>query len=133
LIERLTAGAGEFYGPASALTALLARATPGRLVPPRAFWPPPKVQSQMLRLDFDQARAAALKDARALQAVLSACFGQRRKTLSSGGRLKHLPLPADAFLEALVGCGINPSLRPEQVSPQQYLALANALCALERS
>ena len=132
LAQRLLARAGsDAYGPASVLVALLARATPGRTLPPEAFWPRPRVTSQMLRLDFDAPAAAKLADAPTLQAVLSATFGQRRKMLSTSARRRDLPWPAERFLQALAAAGIEPSLRPEQVEPQAFLRLANAL--VERS
>lgn len=128
LLERLTAEAGGAeYGPVSVIVALLARATPGRLLPPQAFWPRPKVHSQMLRLDFLPDRAAELIDAHSLQGLLAAVFQQRRKKISAVARLKELPFPAGSLLAALEQAGIDPSLRPQQVQPGQYLSAANAL------
>ncbi len=127
LVERLTAEGGKDYGPASVIVALLARATPGRMIPPESFWPRPKVHSQMLRLDFDPVRAAALADAAMLSAVLSATFEQRRKKIGATARRKNLPFPAERFWGALGAAEIDPSLRPEQVGPEGYLCMANAL------
>jgi len=128
LAERLTDGAGgRHYGPAGVVAALLARATEGRDLPPAAFWPRPKVQSRMLRLDFDAASAARLADAGTLQAVLSATFGHRRKKLASAARSRGFPYAREAFLSALAQAGVDADLRPEQVAPEGFLAMANVL------
>ena len=128
LAERLIAGPGsKAYGPVSVLVALLTRATAGRPIPPEAFWPRPKIHSRMLRLDFDAAAAGRLVDANMLSAVLSVTFGHRRKKITSAAKQAGLPFSSQDFLSALAEAGIDPSARPEQVSPQSFLALANAL------
>ena len=128
LAERFTAEPGSgAYGPVAVTVALLARATPGRLVPAQAFWPRPKVLSQMLRLDFDASAAGRLRDASALSGVLSATFGYRRKKIAAAGRRKGLPFAGERFLQALRQVGIDPSARPHQVGIEGFLSLANAL------
>ncbi len=126
--ERLSAGPGsKAYGSVSVLVALLTRATAGRVIPPEAFWPRPKVHSQMLRLDFDADAADRLVDANMLSAVLSATFGHRRKKITSAAKRTDLPFSSRDFLSALDKAGIDPSVRPEQVCPNSFLVLANAL------
>ncbi|MCD4699630.1 MAG: 16S rRNA (adenine(1518)-N(6)/adenine(1519)-N(6))-dimethyltransferase RsmA [Phycisphaerae bacterium] len=126
--ERLSSGPGsKSYGPASVIVALLTRITCGRAIPPEAFWPRPKVDSRMLRLDFDAKSARRLVDIDSLSAVLSATFGHRRKMISAAAKHKSLPFPPERFASALAEVGIDPSVRPEQVSPQSFLALSNLL------
>jgi 16S rRNA (adenine1518-N6/adenine1519-N6)-dimethyltransferase len=128
LAQRLTARpGGGHYGPASVIVSLLSRATLGREIPPTAFWPRPKVRSQMVRLDFDAAGAARLADAGALSTVLSATFGLRRKKLSAAARCRGFPYEREAFLSALAEAGVDARQRPEQVGPQGFLAVANVL------
>lgn len=123
LAERLVAGPGSSaYGPVSVLVALLGRWRLGPIVPASAFWPAPKVASRIVRIDFDAARAALLADAATLSATLSAAFGQRRKQV---GTIFRRAWPAAA--EALPAAGVDPTWRAEQIAPEQYLALANAL------
>ena len=126
--ERLLADPGsKAYGPASVLVALLTRATAGRVIPPEAFWPRPKVHSQMLRLDFDAEAAERLIDIEVLSSVLSATFGHRRKKITSAAKRTDLPFSSRDFLWSLDKAGINPSVRPEQVGPSEFLTVANAL------
>ena len=128
LVARLTSPPGcKDYGPATVITALLARATPGRILPPQAFWPRPKVVGQMLRLDFDGDGAALLEDAGMLSTVLSVTFGQRRKKIIAATKRKDSPFDAASFHAALAAVGIDPGLRAEQIPPEAFRALANAL------
>jgi 16S rRNA A1518/A1519 N6-dimethyltransferase RsmA/KsgA/DIM1 with predicted DNA glycosylase/AP lyase activity len=80
-----------------------------------------------VRLDFDADRARRLADASALREVLSAAFGHRRKQLRSAVRCRAAPFGAAALLEALAGAGVEATWRAGQVSPEQYLVVANAL------
>ena len=98
----------------------LGRSTVGPLVPPTSFWPRPNVQSRMLRIDFDPAKADALLDAPTLTAALALIFGQRRKMISSVIRRKNAAFPEDLFAAALAKAGIDSSLRAENVPPEQY-------------
>ena len=120
--DRLTAERGvKDYGRLAVLAQW--RWTARRLfdVPPRAFVPPPRVTASVVRLEPRPAPLAEA-DARSLQRVLAAAFGQRRKMLRSS--LKSLGVPADALLAA---AGIDPAFRAEVLTIPQFCALARAL------
>jgi len=122
VVERMAAGPGsKVYGRLSVMLQLSCRVDPLLDVPPGAFRPPPKVDSQVVRLTPlpPEARPAP-QLAPAIERVVRAAFGQRRKTLSNalGG-----VLPA-AAIEA---CGIDPRQRAEQLAPEAYVALAGRL------
>jgi 16S rRNA (adenine1518-N6/adenine1519-N6)-dimethyltransferase len=89
-------------------------------IPPRAFVPPPKVTSSVVQLI---PRAAPLAPCRfeALERVLAAGFGQRRKMLRQS--LKPLGLDVEALLAAAVA---EPTARAEELSVTQFCALARA-------
>jgi 16S rRNA (adenine1518-N6/adenine1519-N6)-dimethyltransferase len=87
-------------------------------VPPGAFTPPPKVDSaivHMTPLPNDRPRA---KDDALFARIVTAGFGQRRKTLSN--TLK--PFLSSAAIEAL---GIEPKRRAETLSLAEFIALAD--------
>ena len=96
-------------------------------VPARAFVPPPKVHAVVLRLT---PRAAPLfpADATALRQVLAAAFGQRRKTLRNA--MSTLAEDPAGLLEA---AGIDPGLRAERLTIEQFCALARAWTSRERN
>ena len=119
--ERIVAGCGEkAYGRLAVLAGWRASAHIVFHVPPRAFTPPPKVTSSIVRLEpkADAAKVSAM----AVSAVTAAAFGQRRKMLRSS--LKSLwPQPETVLAEI----GIDPSLRAEQIAVDDFLALAARL------
>lgn len=91
-------------------------------VPPGAFHPPPKVHSSVIRLErLGQPRA--LSDATFTEVVRLA-FAQRRKTL----RNTLAPL-GEPGRRALADVGIDPGLRGERLSVEEFAALAAALRA----
>jgi 16S rRNA (adenine1518-N6/adenine1519-N6)-dimethyltransferase len=86
------------------------------VVPPTAFDPPPKVDSAIVRM-IPRAQPLAVDGAR-LEAVVQKAFSQRRKVIRN--------CVAGMFTEAqLIEAGIDPGARPEAVSVEQYVALAN--------
>ena len=91
-------------------------------VPARAFTPPPKVTSTVVRLVPRPAPPAA--DAALLAEVTAAAFGQRRKMLR--GSLKALSADSAALLAST---GIDGAARAEELSVEQFCALARALAA----
>ncbi|MFW6061858.1 MAG: ribosomal RNA small subunit methyltransferase A, partial [Planctomycetota bacterium] len=126
--DRLTAGPGsKDYGPVSVLVACTGQSHVGPVLPPSAFWPPPKIDSRLLRIDFDPDRARRIRDVATLQTVLGLAFGQRRKQIGSVAKRRDAPIAATAFADALQQAEIDPTTRAEQVPPGQFLAAANAL------
>lgn len=117
--ERVVAAPGaEAYGRLAVVAAATAQARLVMDVPARAFTPPPKVASAVVRLvpRPDRPDAARLD---ALQSVTAAAFGQRRKMLRSS--LKALG--GAALCER---AGIPPEARAETIPLDGLLALADA-------
>ncbi|HWA62361.1 MAG TPA: 16S rRNA (adenine(1518)-N(6)/adenine(1519)-N(6))-dimethyltransferase RsmA [Caulobacteraceae bacterium] len=117
---RVVARPGEAdYGRLAVLTQAVARAQIVMDLPARAFTPPPKVASAVVRIDplTDRPPDALVA---VLQRVTQAAFGQRRKMLRSS--LKSLGGEA-----LLARAGIDPTLRAEDVPVDGFLALAAAL------
>ena len=86
-------------------------------VPPGAFRPPPKVESAVVRLTPKPAAEIVPLDEKLFATVVTRAFGARRKTLRNA-----LASLIDApELQAL---GIDPGLRPENVSPEDYIRIA---------
>jgi 16S rRNA (adenine1518-N6/adenine1519-N6)-dimethyltransferase len=88
------------------------------IVPPTAFDPPPQVESAIVRMIPKREQLAC--DGAALEKVVAKAFSQRRKVIRN--------CVAGMFTEAqLLEAGIDPGLRPEAVTLEQYVALANLL------
>lgn len=118
--DRLLAEPGsKTYGIPSVVVGLHAVGRLAFSVPPDAFVPVPKVDSAVVILDRIPTPE---RSARAI-ALATAAFGQRRKMLrrSLAGTINSM----DVFAEA----GIEPTARPEDLSPRDFLALSIAEAA----
>jgi len=91
-------------------------------VPAESFDPPPKVQSAVVRLIPKPALELTAKNQEKLSQVVLTAFSQCRKMLRN--TMKGL-LSDAAFAEL----GIAPTLRPEDVSVEDYVRIANYLSA----
>jgi 16S rRNA (adenine1518-N6/adenine1519-N6)-dimethyltransferase len=117
--QRLAAAPGSsVYGRLSVLAQALRRVEILFTAPARAFVPPPKVESAVVRLDH---RADACSDIEALERVTAAAFGQRRKMLRSA--LRSLTSTPEALLAA---AGLTPTARAEEIDVAGFRALAAA-------
>ncbi|MES2218264.1 MAG: 16S rRNA (adenine(1518)-N(6)/adenine(1519)-N(6))-dimethyltransferase RsmA, partial [Pseudomonadota bacterium] len=88
-------------------------------VPPEAFYPPPKVNSSIVRIVPYQTVPFVAKNYLFFYNLVKQAFGQRRKTLRNC--LKKLITDED--WQRLT---IDPKLRPEQLSVEDYVTLSNA-------
>ena len=118
--ERITAEPGsEAYGRLAVIAGAVSRAEIVMTLPARAFTPPPRVDSAVVRLDPLPGRPAPDQLAR-LERVTGAAFGQRRKMLRSS--LK--PLGGEDLCRS---AGVDPAVRAEVVDVAGFLRLAEAL------
>ncbi|MBT3371324.1 MAG: 16S rRNA (adenine(1518)-N(6)/adenine(1519)-N(6))-dimethyltransferase RsmA [Rhodospirillaceae bacterium] len=111
---------GKAYGRLSVMVQWRCRAAALFDLPPRAFTPAPKVTSTVIGL---QPRGVPLApaDADRLSAMVAAAFGQRRKMLRSS--LRQISSDPVGLLQA---AGLEPTLRAENLSVEQFCALARA-------
>ena len=117
--QRIVAKAGaDAYGRLAVLAQARCAARLEFTVPARAFTPPPKVDSAIVRL-VD--RPDAYADLDAIERVTAAAFGQRRKMLRSA--LKSLTPEAEALL---VAAQIEPTARAEEIDQAGFRRLADA-------
>jgi 16S rRNA (adenine1518-N6/adenine1519-N6)-dimethyltransferase len=126
---RLCAAPGSrSYGGLTVQCALHATATMGFTVPPRAFAPPPQVDSAVVRLDTTSVPRADVGDRRLFRRVVQAAFGQRRKTLRNALGAGFGPAAGEAMLER---AGIDARRRAETLSLEEFAILARAAGELE--
>ena len=116
--ERITARPNQpAYGRLSVIAQAVCVAEIAMTLPARAFTPPPKVDSAVVQFTPRPERPPeALLEA--LQRVTAAAFGQRRKMLRSS-------LKAVGGAALWDKAGIDPSLRAEALSVDNFLALAS--------
>ncbi|MGL5007511.1 MAG: 16S rRNA (adenine(1518)-N(6)/adenine(1519)-N(6))-dimethyltransferase RsmA [Plesiomonas sp.] len=121
VVNRLAAGPNsKAYGRLSVMAQYFCQVIPVLEVPPHAFKPAPKVDSAVVRLIPHTEKPYPVQNLRWLSRVTTDAFNQRRKTIRNG--LGHL-----FSVEQLEALGINPSLRAENITVEQYCMLANWL------
>ena len=120
--DRITAPTnGEAYGRLAVIAQATSEARMVMEVPARAFTPPPKIDSAVVRLTprADRPSPARLD---ALQKITAAAFGQRRKML----RASLKAMGGEPLIEA---AGLNPQARAETIDVEGFLRLADAWIA----
>lgn len=115
---------GKDYGPISVFAQALATLQRIARVPPEAFWPAPKVDSAMLRMDLREDGALSPPVKRELARLVHGCFNHRRKTMRYS--LREL-LSDEQYqqVEAAGVCELND--RPERIGVGQWVELARLL------
>jgi 16S rRNA (adenine1518-N6/adenine1519-N6)-dimethyltransferase len=98
-----------------------------RTLKPSVFWPQPQVNSAMISYIRNPEKVRQIKCLETLATVAGALLQHRRKMLKSGckllkGKFEEIDWPA-----IFEKCGVDPSLRPDQITQEQFVAIAN-LC-----
>ncbi|WP_051174364.1 16S rRNA (adenine(1518)-N(6)/adenine(1519)-N(6))-dimethyltransferase RsmA [Marinimicrobium sp. LS-A18] len=124
VVKRMAAGPGEkAYGRLGIMVQYDCQVEPLFEVPPGAFDPAPKVDSAVVRLTPHARRPFTATNRNTLSQLVNVAFQQRRKTLRNA--LKNLVEP-----EQLDQLPVDASLRPEALSLEDYVRLANAIDTL---
>ena len=124
--ERLAAQPGSRkYGILTVLTQLKAEALLGPIINGDSFYPAPDVQSQMIELRFYSEPKYQINDNLTFKKILHGVFKERRKKIPN--TLVKVGYDKDRVLSALATASIPESSRPEDVSVEQYVKLANTL------
>ncbi|KXI28588.1 16S rRNA (adenine(1518)-N(6)/adenine(1519)-N(6))-dimethyltransferase RsmA [Paraglaciecola hydrolytica] len=127
VVNRLAAVPGnKNYGRLSVMAQYHCQVIPVLHVPPEAFNPPPKVDSAVVRLIPHAVRPVSVLSEDSLHKVCAQAFNQRRKTIRNSLR--------DSLNEQqIIALGINPDLRAENLSLQQFAQLADAATQAEQN
>ena len=121
VVERMVAPpGGKSYGRLSVMLQWRYAMELRFIVPPTAFDPPPRVESAIVRMVPIETPLACSQQA--LEQVVLKAFSQRRKVIRN--------CLAGLFSEAdLIDAGIDPQTRPETISLEKFVLLANRLPA----
>lgn len=124
--DRIVAPAGsEAYGALSVNVQALAHAELLFGVAARAFTPPPKVESAVVRLVPRRDPVVSAEEEEPYRLLVQGAFGLRRKQLRRVLRTLW-SLDADAADAVLARAGLDGELRPEVLTPEQFAALLRA-------
>ena len=119
VVTRLVAAPNsKDYGRLSVMAQYYCQIIPVLEVPPTSFKPAPKVDSAVVKLIPYKQKPYLVNDIKVLSRITTEAFNQRRKTIrNSLGNL---------FTAEQIGeLGIDPNLRAENLTVEQYCLLAN--------
>ena len=120
VVTRLVAAPNsKDYGRLSVMAQYFCQIIPVLEVPPTSFKPAPKVDSAVVKLIPYKEKPYQVNDVKILSRVTTEAFNQRRKTIRNS-------LSNMFTVEQLVELNIDPNLRAENLTVQQYCQLANA-------
>ena len=131
MAERMTAVAGiSSYNALSVWVGAQCRGEIVRVLPPSVFWPRPKVESAIVRLDLEPERRAAIGDLGRFHDFVREIFCHRRKVLRgillrmAGGKKTET---AHATVErAYAMLDLPANIRAEDIPPDDFVRLAKA-------
>jgi len=123
--ERIVATPGKKdYGVLSILTQLYADVSLKLILPPKSFYPRPKVDSAVVEFKVLSQPRIELKDEDCFKKVVKAAFSHRRKTI--GNALQGLPgFSREDILSIFNELKIDPRRRGETLSLEEWGRLSN--------
>jgi 16S rRNA (adenine1518-N6/adenine1519-N6)-dimethyltransferase len=93
---------------------------------PTSFFPPPKVESSVIKIIFQKKPKLFIADEKLFFSVIRKAFGQRRKIILNS-LSANLNLPKKEVELILNKVKIDPKRRPETLSIQEFAKLSSAL------
>ncbi len=121
VVQRMVAGVGDKnYGRLGLMLQYYCEIEHLFNVPSAAFSPRPKVSSAIVRLRPHRQLPVQAADASVLQSVIRGAFNQRRKTLKNS-------LKGIISEEALQQLPVDITLRPENLTLQDYVVISDAI------
>lgn len=120
--ERISAQPGtKKYAPLSILFQIDFSAKLHFIVKPECFSPPPKVDSALVSLKKRDKPLFFIENEALFKKFLKGAFKHRRKILQNN--LERFDLPLPLIKKAYQKFGMDKNLRPEQLSPSQFVSL----------
>jgi len=129
--DRMTAvpGSGD-YGTLSIFLSVAGDVKTIRILRPTVFWPQPKVDSAMVSFFRKEEKFRRIENIDCFSETVNLFMGHRRKTLTACSRLARGRLAKiNNWPEIFERCCIDPTKRPEQLSSEDYIAIANLCCS----
>ena len=130
MAERMTASAGSSsYNALSVWIGCQCESEIVRVLPPSVFWPRPKIDSAIVRLDLSEVRRSSLADSKRFHAFVRDVFCHRRKVLRgvllrmAGGKQNQSAVRAIEELYATLN--LPEKIRAEDISPDLFIDLEN--------
>jgi 16S rRNA (adenine1518-N6/adenine1519-N6)-dimethyltransferase len=134
LAQRLRATPGnKNYGRLTVMLSYCADIKSVATVAASLFYPKPRVDSELVEINFNISRSLPAHDETMLFQVVKAAFGNRRKTLKNALSTGGLNIDPQLARSALIAAEINPSRRAETLSVSEFVALQISLAKIMQS
>ena len=126
---RMTASAGNNnYGTLSIILNAVGQVKIIRVLKPSVFWPKPQVDSAMVSFIRDNEKVRRIKNISLFSEVVRLFMQHRRKMLKACCKFAPPNLAKITnWPEIFTICSVDPKARPEKLTPEDYIAIAN-LC-----
>jgi len=127
--DRMTAAPGSRdYGTLSIFLGATGDVKTLRVLKPTVFWPRPAVDSAMVSFVRKEAKLGRIANMEFFSETINLFMGHRRKMLKACTKLARGKLAKiNNWPEIFARCRIDSTQRPEQLAPEDYIAIAN-LC-----
>ena len=128
--DRMTADPGsDDYGTLSIFMSAAGDVKIERVLKPTVFWPRPQVDSAMVSFVRSEEKVSRIHNMELFSEVVNLFMGHRRKMLKAcsklaAGKLAEIRNWPQIFEQSCV----DPRNRPEQLSPESYIAISNLCC-----
>ena len=120
---------GKHYGTLSIFLAATGDVKTIRVLKPTVFWPQPRVDSAMVSFVLRKDKVSRIQNMELFSEVVNLFIGHRRKMLKACTKLASGKLAKiDNWAGIFEKFSIDPHNRPEQLPPEDYIAIAN-LCS----
>jgi len=128
--ERMTATPGRRdYGTLSILLSATGEIKMIRVLKPTVFWPQPQVDSAMVSFVRNRQKVRRIQNMQLFSETVNLFMGHRRKMVKACTKLTRGSLAEiDTWPEVFEQCSIDSTQRPEQLAPEDYIAIANLCC-----
>ena len=122
-----TPGSGD-YGTLSIFLNATGEVKIIRVLKPTVFWPQPRVDSAMVSFVRKEKKTGRIRNTELFSKTVNLFMQHRRKMLKACVKFAAGPLgKISDWPQIFEQCSIDPTHRPEQLSPENYIAVAN-LC-----
>jgi 16S rRNA (adenine1518-N6/adenine1519-N6)-dimethyltransferase len=126
--KRLTAlPENKEYGALSLISQYYAKISPLINVKRDAFYPKPRVDSMVVKIDFTEPYPFQGENEVMFRKTVKAAFTCRRKTILNSLERGMLSVPREIIASALTKCLIDPKRRAETLTIDEYIHLSSAL------
>ena len=134
LARRITATPGnKDYGRLTVMLRYCAEIKSIATVAASLFYPVPKVDSEVVEVNFKISREYPPHDETMLFQVIKAAFGNRRKTLKNALSASGLHIEPLIARQALIAAKIDPTRRAETLAVSEFVTLQSCLAQILKS